>query len=331
MSQSNESFGDYDAFIEKFKPKKTTDDCITPPEIYAVVLEYVRERWGIEADDVVRPFWPGGDYERFEYPEGCCVVDNPPFSILSKIQEFYLRRGIRFFLFAPSLTCLGGRRVVMKVDHIVCDCNITYANGVVVRTGFVTNLDEEHVLEADPALGDRLNEANRARLKEQKRQVGNYVYPDNVLTAARAQWFAAHHTPFRLKRVDAEPIGALDEQRERGKGIFGGGFCFRAAQRLNAQRLNDGIFPEGKSPSFSAWTGRFPNDASEILPPMRQGASAERLAEDGLLQRHVPQDGQQEAQARRARGRNTFAIQGNRGSEAEAARGRRSGAAHRRA
>ena len=239
MSQSKEGFGDYAAFVEKFKPKKTSDDCITPPEIYAVVLDYVRERWGVDADDVVRPFWPGGDYESFDYPEGCCVVDNPPFSILSKIQEFYLQRGIRFFLFAPSLTCLSGRRVVMKVDHIVCDCNITYANGAVVRTGFVTNLDEEHVLEADPVLGDRLNEANKARLKEQKRQVGNYEYPDNVLTAARAQWFAAHHTPFKLKRADAEPISALDEQKKRGKGIFGGGLLLSsraAAERAAAER-----------------------------------------------------------------------------------------------
>lgn len=27
----------YDEFVEKFKPKKTTDDCYTPPEIYEVI------------------------------------------------------------------------------------------------------------------------------------------------------------------------------------------------------------------------------------------------------------------------------------------------------
>lgn len=190
MGQSRESFNDYDGFVEKFKPKKTTDDCYTPPEIYSVVLDYVRERWGVEEADVVRPFWPGGDYEAFEYPEGCVVVDNPPFSILSKIQAFYLERGIRFFLFAPSLTCLSGRRC-MEVDHIVCDCRITYENGAVVRTGFVTNLEEENVLEADPELGRRLNEANDAWLKAMKKKVAKYEYPDEVITAARAQWLAA--------------------------------------------------------------------------------------------------------------------------------------------
>ena len=63
------------------------------------------------------------------------MVDNPPFSILSRIQAFYLERGIRFFLFAPSLTCLSGRRC-MEVDHIVCDCSITYETAGVERYFF---------------------------------------------------------------------------------------------------------------------------------------------------------------------------------------------------
>ena len=28
---------EYEQFVEKFKPKKTTDDCYTPPEIYEVI------------------------------------------------------------------------------------------------------------------------------------------------------------------------------------------------------------------------------------------------------------------------------------------------------
>ena len=31
-------FDDYDGFVEKFKPKKTTDDCYTPPAVYDYVL-----------------------------------------------------------------------------------------------------------------------------------------------------------------------------------------------------------------------------------------------------------------------------------------------------
>ena len=88
MAKNKEKFNDYGGFVEKFKPKKTTDDCYTPPAVYDAVLQYVRETYHI-ADDVpiVRPFYPGGDYENYDYPEGCMVVDNPPFSIFAKSQS----------------------------------------------------------------------------------------------------------------------------------------------------------------------------------------------------------------------------------------------------
>ncbi len=37
----------YDEFVEKFKPKKTTDDCYTPLEIYEAIKEWVYLRYGI--------------------------------------------------------------------------------------------------------------------------------------------------------------------------------------------------------------------------------------------------------------------------------------------
>ena len=100
----------YEEYVEKFKPKKTTDDCYTPPEVYEVIKDWVCRRYGTDPEKIIRPFWPGADYQSMEYPEGCVVVDNPPFSILSKICEYYLERGIPFFLFAPSLTCLNGKK-----------------------------------------------------------------------------------------------------------------------------------------------------------------------------------------------------------------------------
>ena len=38
---------DYEGFIEKFKPKKTTDDCYTPPLVYDAVKEWVRKEYGV--------------------------------------------------------------------------------------------------------------------------------------------------------------------------------------------------------------------------------------------------------------------------------------------
>ena len=34
---------DYDGFVEKFKPKKTTDDCYTPPAVYDAVVGWCRD------------------------------------------------------------------------------------------------------------------------------------------------------------------------------------------------------------------------------------------------------------------------------------------------
>ena len=235
-SQQKELFEDYDGFVEKFKPKKTTDDCFTPPEIMEVVNGYVADRWGLDPSTFVRPFWPGGDYESFDYPDGCVVVDNPPFSCLSKIQAFYLDRGIRFFMFAPSLTLLSCKRC-MEVDHIVCGSNVTYDNGAVVQTGFVTNLDVEHVLEVDPALGKAINEANTKRLAKGRKNVPKYVYPDAVLTSAHAKWLASHGTQLHVRRVDACRIPKLDAQD--GKKIFGSGLLLSeraAADRAAADR-----------------------------------------------------------------------------------------------
>ena len=50
-------FDDYEGFVEKFKPKKTTDDCYTPPAVYDYVLQYVADHCDIDGMTVVRPFF----------------------------------------------------------------------------------------------------------------------------------------------------------------------------------------------------------------------------------------------------------------------------------
>ena len=80
---------EYDAFVEKFKPKKTTDDCYTPALVYEAVADWVEKEYGVQRETFVRPFFPELDYCTFEYPDGCVVVDNPPFSLLSNIIRHY--------------------------------------------------------------------------------------------------------------------------------------------------------------------------------------------------------------------------------------------------
>ena len=89
----------YDSFVDKFKPKLTTDDCYTPVPVFNIILDYVKEKFNVNENQIVRPFFPGGDFENFVYPDNCVVVDNPPFSIAVKIKNFFVSRNIKFFLF----------------------------------------------------------------------------------------------------------------------------------------------------------------------------------------------------------------------------------------
>lgn len=160
-----EASEEYKAFVDKFKPKLTTDDCYTPPNIYETVKEWVFEHYSLDkSTKVIRPFYPGGDYEHAEYPENSIVIDNPPFSIFSKIEKFYLARGIRFFLFAPGTTCFKPYNGL----HCVCvGGQVTYQNGANVNTSFVTNLGG-HLVETAPDLYRRIKTENEKNVKAKK-------------------------------------------------------------------------------------------------------------------------------------------------------------------
>ena len=226
---------DYRAFVDKFKPKKTTDDCYTPENIYNAIRDWAIEEYQLEGREVIRPFWPGGDYERHEYPEGCVVIDNPPFSIISKIVRTYEDNCIDFFLFAPYLTNFGSGQ---KCSHIISGSSITYENGAVVPTAFVTNLDSA-CLRSCPELGQIIKREDDINRKASKKEVPKYAYPDAVCTAAMLGYMANHDTPFSVAFDECRFIRALESQREQGKAIFGGGYLLSekaAAEKAAAIR-----------------------------------------------------------------------------------------------
>lgn len=200
---------DYKKFIDKFKPKLTTDDCFTPPAVYEVVKGWAIERYGLHGRPIVRPFYPGGDYEVFDYPAECVVIDNPPFSIFSKICKFYLEKKIDFFLFAPSLTLFSSLKG--QVNAVITDSGVIYENGAKVATSFATNLGE-YLVETVPDLNERIKEAQ----KKDKPVMLKYEYPANLITVAK---LGIH---FRVKK--GMFVRALDNQRENKKAIYGGGY-----------------------------------------------------------------------------------------------------------
>ena len=229
----------YEEFVDKFKPKLTTDDCYTPPKIYAAVRDWACAKYGIDPAKIVRPFYPGGDFEAFDYPDDCVVLDNPPFSILSKICGFYLDRRIPFFLFAPSLTALGGASTAMRMNHIFCGTDIVYENGAKVETAFVTSFGGDIIAQTAPDLGKTLKRLNDEARHAAAKQLPKYEYPAHVLTAAMMQRYALRGIDFEVRRGECVRIAGLDSQKEKKKTIYGHGLLLsdkKAAERLAAER-----------------------------------------------------------------------------------------------
>lgn len=224
--EKTEKLNDYDAFVEKFKPKRTTDDCYTPPAVYEAVKGWAIKKFNIAPDrPIVRPFYPGGDYEHYNYPPGCVVIDNPPFSILAKIKRFYLERGIQFFLFAPSLTLLS--TIIDGITHILTGRDITYDNGAKVHTAFVTNLPSPYVLMTAPDLSQLIKEADNQRPKA---ELPVLDFPPNVLTSARLNKIASV-VSFNVPRASARFVRTIGKER---KALYGGGLLVSSAKAAQA-------------------------------------------------------------------------------------------------
>ena len=224
---------EYEQFVEKFKPKKTTDDCYTPDNVFSVVVRWVVDEYGIDEEKIVRPFWPGGDYENFEYPDDCVVLDNPPFSIITKIVRFYEESGIKYFMFCPLLTSFA----IKAKSTIITSSRITYENGAHVNTSFVTNL-EDSLVRTVPSLNKAIYEANKAN--EKKATLPTYEYPANVLTAGMCRRLAENGVEFKVDRKDAVRISALDSQKAKKKAIFGTGYLLSetvAAEKAAALKV----------------------------------------------------------------------------------------------
>lgn len=225
-------FSDYDGFVEKFEPKKTTDDCFTPSDIYDIVLRYVAEKCNIKGREIIRPFYPGNDYEVVNYPAGCVVVDNPPFSIIAKIARFYIERKIDFFLFAPHLTLFSAD---LDCTRIVAGANIEYENGAKVKTSFLSNMFGDVSIMGEPRIFDEVEEIN----KKNQVKLPKYVYPHNVLTVSMVQKWVESGIGIRFQKKEIERCAGLESQRAYGKVIFGGGYLLSekaATEKSAAER-----------------------------------------------------------------------------------------------
>lgn len=227
----NERFNDYDAFIDKHDIKKTTDDCYTPPAVYEVVKNYVGELTDLTDRQIVRPFFPGGDYQRFGYPEHCVVIDNPPFSIITKIVRWYEGAGIDYFLFAPHITIFD----CQATCSVLTDADIKYANGAIVKTSFVTNIVKDTRVWLNADLRERINACADIKTHPTEKK----VYPDNIINAAAVGKYLSRGLNLKIPNEESEYVRNIDELKAVGMRIFGGGMLLsdRIANILRNERL----------------------------------------------------------------------------------------------
>ena len=223
---SYEQTDEYGKFTDKFKTKLTTDDCYTPAPVYEAIKGWVVSHFGLAGRRIVRPFYPGGDFEKFEYLPGDVVIDNPPFSIFAKILEFFESKEIDVFLFGPQLTLFKQ----FDFCYVPANCTITYENGAKVNTGFVTSLEKGYRVRNWPDLCDAVKKADKdARPPKTRKRL---VYPDCVVSSALLAKLSGTDYGFTKE-------GCAFTQTVGGEKVFGGAFLLSSrneAERREAER-----------------------------------------------------------------------------------------------
>ena len=211
----------YDEFVDKFKEKLTTDDCYTPPAVYDAVKDFVDQQIRpLKNLPVVRPFFPGGNYEDLkQYPKGCVVLDNPPFSLFSKILRFYCEHKISFFLFGPHLTLFSAHELEELCYLPVC-APVTYENGAVVSTGFITNMVPGLKIWIPAGLRHKIRE-----IQKDDSPMDEYLIPSCVITSSRLGALAGvKGCELKITTEECAYVKNLDSMEQAGKGLYGGGY-----------------------------------------------------------------------------------------------------------
>lgn len=221
-SQNPIVFNDYESFVAKFTDKpKTTDDCYTPQDVYDCVVRYVGTLVDLSDKVILRPFYPGGDYENAEYPDNGIVIDNPPFSIFTKICRFYSAHKVPFFLFGNGMTIAS---VAQIATIVVVGRNMQFSNGADVNVNFATNLTPDIAVMTAPELQEQIE---MCESQNQKADLPTYELPPEILRITDLQTISGGGVEFVVKRSECEVVRDLDCHP---KGLFGNGWITATAK-----------------------------------------------------------------------------------------------------
>ena len=220
-------FRDYDSYVAKFQDgPKTTDDTFTPKDIYEAVLRYVGEVYDLSDKVILRPFYPGGDYENAEYPENGVVIDNPPFSLLMQIVAFYSARRIPFFLFGSGLT-MGN--VCRYCTAVIIAEQIIFENGANIKCNFASNMFGDTMIMTAPKLDEYIRVCPS---QNTKKPLAKMAYPDEVLSISQMQQISKGGIEFSVSRSECEIIKSLDRLATNAHkgGLYGYHFLVNSAK-----------------------------------------------------------------------------------------------------
>jgi len=212
-TKSNVAYYDYESFLAKFADNpKTTDDCFTPKDVYEAVVQYVGTIVDLSDKQILRPFFPGGDYEHADYPDNGIVIDNPPFSMFTEIVKFYSAREIPFFLFGQGKTIMSCTKYCTAV--IVSDL-LTYENGARIYTNFASNLFGDTLVTTAPKLNDLIFSCPSQNVKA---NLASYNYPPELLSFSQMQTICRGGVEFSVKRNECQIVKNLDNHPKQ---LFG--------------------------------------------------------------------------------------------------------------
>lgn len=161
----------YEEFVDKFKNKKTTDDCYTPPDIYKIISNYFCEKLNLDKSKIIRPFYPGGDYEHEDYTDKI-VLDNQPFSKTKEILNFYLKNNVPYILFADGRMLCDTIRKHPECGACIIKRQIEYENKAKVQTVFISNMWKGIVLDGElqKLLDDYYKEHSKKKPKDERKE-----------------------------------------------------------------------------------------------------------------------------------------------------------------
>ena len=157
------------------------------------------------------------------------MIDNPPFSILTKIVNWYIEKEIKFFLFAPQLTLFSSN----SASYLITDSQIIYENGANVKTSFVTNMDKWKIRTAN----DLRLAIIKAQETEEKVSLPKYEYPYHVITSTKLARLVNRGLEFFFSDEDLSFTRALDSQRPLKKALFGAGYLISEQKALEQKAL----------------------------------------------------------------------------------------------